>query len=168
MKWRYFLVCSLLINFIITAAYAIDKVDSDATTTVYSDNLIINEGNNEATFFGNVVSNQGKNVIKSQRMVVYYHDKDNDNTNKSSIKKIEIYDGVEITTPKEKATGDWGYYENDMLYLFGNVKMYRDKNILMGDKFIHNNKTGKSILTNNSSNSKDAKQRPKIIIHPDK
>ena len=132
---------------------------------VNSDKLVVFESDNKAVFTGKVVSKRNNIILKADKMVVFYTGAESE-ADGDSIKRIEAYDSVEITTQKERATGDRGYYEDGILYLLGNVKMYDKNNVITGEKFIYNEKTGKSSLVG-AKDKPGNKKRSKLIIQPD-
>lgn len=138
-------------------------------TVITSDKLVVEELSNIATFTGSVVSKQADNTIKSDRMIAFYRPKEASNSDASSIRRIEVYGKVEIITPKERATGDWGYYEDNVFHLMGNITMYGDNTVMTGEEFIYNDKTGKSSLVGvgkNTANASRPATKPKLIFQP--
>ena len=116
-----------------------------APILINSDKLVVFEQDNKAVFSGNVVSKQSDATLKSQEMIVFYKDGSSP-SDKESVKRIEIYNSVELITSKERVTSDRGYYEEGILYLLGNVKMHNHNNIIHGEKFVYNSNTKKSSL----------------------
>lgn len=158
-------ICCLLYWCCLAEADA--AVSGHSRTVIHSDKLVIEENSGIAVYTGNVVSKQETNTLKSDRMVVFYHTVAKDKEQKGSIRKIEVYGHVEIITDKERATSERGYYEDDVFYLLGNVKMYNGKNVMTGQKFIHNNKTGKSALVGVGDKASGKPFiKPKLILQP--
>lgn len=135
-----------------------------APIVIHSDKLVVFENENKAIFTGNVVSKQADTTLKSEEMIVFYKN-GMAASNEDSVKRIEIHNSVELITPKERVTSDRGYYEEGLLHLIGNVKMYDHNNIIYGEKFVYNSNTKKSSLIG-SRNEKSASKKPKLIIQP--
>jgi len=89
----------------------------------------------------NVISD-GKN-LKADVIVAYMK---NDKTGKSSIRRVEAFDNVEIDTKIEKATAERGIYnvKSGIATLSGSVMIVRDANRLNGCKAEVNMNTGLS------------------------
>lgn len=154
-----FIIC--LIN---CPAYAAPQKSSK--TIITSDKLIVEEAKNIATFSGHVVYKNDDTILKSELMIVFYETTSKKEQDARSIKRIEVYNNVEITTPKERATGNKGIYEaeKDTFYLLENVKMHNDKNIMSGEKFIYNKKTGKSLLLGKDGDNEKKTTKPNLIL----
>lgn len=135
-----------------------------APIIVHSDKLVVFENENKAIFTGNVISKQADTTLKSEEMIVFYKD-GMSASDKDSVKRIEIYNSVELITPKERVTSDRGYYEEGLLHLIGNVKMHDHNNVIHGEKFVYNSNTKKSSLIG-SRNQNGASKKPKLIIQP--
>gem|GEM_PF-6701067 len=158
------IICCLLSLCCSIAAYAVAPASS--RTVINSNKLVVNEKEKTATFTGSVISKQKSSTLKSDKMMVFYNGVKGEGQN-NSIRRIEVYDHVEIITPKERVTSDKGYYEDGVFHLMGNVKMYNGSGVMTGEKFIHNSKTGKSSLVGgNKNHSSKATARPKLIIQP--
>ncbi len=130
---------------------------------ITSDTLEVEQNENVAIFTGKVVAVQDDMHLTSDRMKVFYKNKEQQAAAKEaqapseaqSISKIEVDGNVLMTTPTETARGLAGVYdaEKDELTLNGDVVLTKDKNILKGASLVHNMTTGKSVLRNGSGNA---------------
>lgn len=86
------------------------------------------------------VISDGKN-LKADVIVAYMK---RDKAGKSSVRRVEAFDNVEIQTPVEKATSDRGIYvvKSGIATLTGSVIVVRDSNRLSGCKAEVNMNTG--------------------------
>jgi lipopolysaccharide export system protein LptA len=145
------------------------KMDTKLPIEISSDSLEVLQHDNKAIFKGNVIAVQGTLRLKSDVMIVHYHQKNEQSAQPpkpksgaatpagsaanamGAISLIEVEGNVFVATPEESAKGDKGDYNADskLLHLFGtNVVLTRDKNILRGTALEYNLETGRSILTN--------------------
>lgn len=141
-----------------------DKQPIDIT----SDNLIIDQINNTATFVGNVDAIQADMHLHSDKMIAYYT---NDTQKKDgqawSINKIITLGNVILTNKNQKAYGDKGEYDmaTEILELTGRVMLTKDGNILKGNKLVYHLKNGNSkIFSDNDQNQ--PKARVKAVLIP--
>ena len=153
---------ALTILFGVNPAYSAPSNES----IIHSDKLVVEEQKDIATFSGNVVYEHDGTTLKSERMIAFYHPQNNNVSNSRSVKKIEVYENVEIITPQERATGKSGYYEaaDETFYLLGDVKMYSEDSVMYGEKFIYNKKSGKSLLLGNKNEKGKKASQPKLIL----
>lgn len=142
-----------------------EKFDTSLPVEISSDSLEVLQHDNKAIFNGNVVAVQGQVRLKSDKMIVHYKQKGqqqeapktpapaNDTGSMGAITLIEVIGNVLVATPQESAKGDKGDYDvpSRILHLFGdNVVLTREKNIMRGTALEYNMATGRSILTNGS------------------
>lgn len=154
------LVCLLTVSFP-AFAQTPTGIDADKPVEINSDTLEIQQEKNIAIFQGNVIAVQGETRLHADKMVVYYRDrnqalpqeedkKESTDVQKpgGAVHKIEVYDNVVLTTPKETASGDEGVYNVDerKVYLYHNVILSQANNVLKGDSLVHNLKTRESVI----------------------
>jgi lipopolysaccharide export system protein LptA len=148
-----------------SAALAQAALQQDKPIEITSDKLDVFQLEHKAIFTGNVIAVQGTTNMRSEQMIVFYHDSESkpaaapDATtapapaaapNPQGIYRIEAEKNVVFTTPTEVAIGDKGIYnvETDTIDLVGaDVTLTRGQNILKGTKLNYNMKTGRSVLT---------------------
>ena len=145
-----------------SAALAQAALQQDKPIEITSDKLDVFQLEHKAIFTGNVIAVQGTTNMRSEQMIVFYHDseaKPADGAmpaappaapNAQGIYRIEAEKNVVFTTPTETAIGDKGIYmvDTDSIDLVGaEVTLTRGQNILKGTKLNYNMKTGRSVLT---------------------
>lgn len=97
------------------------QLSNDKPIQIESDQLEIREQDNVAVFTGNVNVVQGTTTLKSGHMVVHYQAKGKGtgestgapsiSSGNTNIERIELEDGVLLTSGAQKATGDSGTFE---------------------------------------------------------
>ncbi|MBL0317918.1 MAG: lipopolysaccharide transport periplasmic protein LptA [Alphaproteobacteria bacterium] len=151
-------------------ALAAEK-DSSKPVEINSDSLSVNQEKHLATFLGNVEAVQGSVIIRSEKMIVHYRDK-KDNNDQSAVSLIEVIGKVFLTTEKETASGRQGEYNVDkkLVTLDGNVILTQGKNVIKGDHLVYNMATGKSELTSapGTAGATTHKGRVHGVFIPDK
>jgi lipopolysaccharide export system protein LptA len=124
---------------------------------ITADSLEIIQIENKAIFKGDVQAKQGDLNIRSDEMTVHYKrggvkSPDASGANPqvpgdaSKISKVEVDNNVFISTQKETAKGDHGFYDVDagVINLMGDVTLTSVKNIVKGHKLVYNLKSGQS------------------------
>ena len=94
---------------------------------------------------GNVVAQNQENKIRSELMVAYF---EKNAQGQLEIERVEIFDQAQIDTKSATAYADRGLYlpKTAKAYLYDNVKITQDGNVLYGDKAETNLNTGISKL----------------------
>ncbi len=110
--------------------------------TVYADESITYyPGQNKAVAKGNVVANNGENKIYADTMETYFK---KDAKGKQELERVEIPQNPKIVTKDGDVTAKTGIYYpgTGMVYLYENVVINQNGNILNGDKAETNLNTG--------------------------
>ena len=159
---------------------------------ISSDTLEVQQDKQLAIFRGKVDVIQGDSRLRSDELFVYYKDRNAQQTagqpqrqpgprpaagaagagpDSSTISKIEAKGNVFVSTPKERAQGDFGVYDVDKktITLTGNVLLTSDDSTLRCARAVMYQETGRStcdpaagqrvrgvIIPNNSNNSAPA------------
>jgi len=126
-------------------------VASASNLEITSDDFFYKDGDSKATFSGNVVAKEQKNLINSDKLIVYL-DKD------SEAKKYKAIGNVyfEIVNPKKDINGTCNTLtylpKEDKYILVGKVIIQdrRNKRKVFGDQVIVDNKKGTSYANSNS------------------
>lgn len=167
------------------------KLKSHSPIAINSDELEVVQEEHKAIFTGNVVAVQDDTHLKSEKMTVYYKsdaelpagktpEKKVEKTpaknsplspEKNSIEKIVVEKDVFMTTPDETASGDNGIYdvEHHKIYLNDNVVLTKDKNVIKGDRLVHDLDTGVSTMNEGKPTTplpEGKKQRVKALFVP--
>jgi len=123
---------------------------------ITSDDFFYKDGDNKATFSGHVVAKEQKNLLTSDKLIVYL-----DNTSEAEKYKAIGHVYFEIVNPKKDINGTCHTLtylpKEDKYILQGNVKMEDrlNKRKVFGDEVIIDNKIGASYAK--SKNKKPVK-----------
>jgi lipopolysaccharide export system protein LptA len=136
---------------------------------IEADSLEVLDDRKIAIFSGNVKASQGKFVLVSKRIKVFYSGsgggQKGGNGGKQGIKRIEAAGKVAITTPDgQKATSDWARFEvaERLVTIGGNVVLSQGKNVMRGTKLVIDLKNGRSRLDSAPVASKAGGGRKRI------
>jgi lipopolysaccharide export system protein LptA len=111
--------------------------DSKLPIEITADSLEVVQGDEVATFTGNVDAVQGDLVLTSDQLRVHYRASEGDSAGTSgSIRRIEATGNVFLSSPKETAQGEFGVYDVDgaLLTLEGSVVLTRADNVIRGER----------------------------------
>ena len=123
--------------------------DNDQPVNVTSESIEVHQDEQKAIFSGHVVAVQGESTLRAPKLVVFY-----DNTAQpaaaaaasptGSIKRLEAYGGVVVTSKDQRATGSRGVFDMkaNTATLYGNVVMVQGTNVVRGKTLVINLKTG--------------------------
>ncbi|WP_455478859.1 LptA/OstA family protein [Bartonella sp. B10] len=163
--------------------FRMNPLDNKESIEFYSDSLEIRDKEGIALFNGNVSVTQGKNLLQTSKLAVYYDkmdkvvNRDQINTRIVSltgfgsvnIKKMEASGKVYIKIATQIITGDKGIFDgkSGMMILAGNDVVFTDgDNVATGCKLTANMKTGRAILEGCDTSNK--KSRVSIILKQSK
>jgi lipopolysaccharide export system protein LptA len=125
----------------------------DAPISVDADTLEIIQNQNKAIFSGNVIAKQQDMTLQSDKMIIYYQQQKPKPNNEAesplgAMEKIEVLGNVRMNTPTESANSDRGLYDaiREKIFLYGNVVLRKDGNVLNGSALQYDMKTGSSII----------------------
>lgn len=134
--------------------------NSDQPIEIASDTLEVQQDKQLAIFRGNVDVVQGDTRLRSEELFVYYREREQQGAaaakpakqtgagpDASSIQKIEAKGKVFVSTPEERAQGDFGVYDVDKktVTLTGNVLLTTDRSTVRCAKAIMFQDSGRSI-----------------------
>jgi lipopolysaccharide export system protein LptA len=134
------------------------KQNNNEPINISSDTLEVQQDKQLAIFRGKVDVIQGDTRLRSDELYVHYRDRNPPGTapartaqpaagpDASSITKIEAKGNVFVSTPKERAQGDFGIYDVDKktVTLTGNVLLTSDESTLRCAKAVMYQDTGRS------------------------
>ncbi len=174
---RYLLILLLLFGLDATEAQAKGGI-GDAPISVDAESLEVIQNENKAIFTGDVVAKQGNMVLKAAKMIINYEKqsngagKDVEQSSMGALNNIEVIGNVHMLTPTETADAERGLYDavRKKIFLYGNVVLKREQNVLNGSALQYDMVTGSSILTGGVSQNGDGKavkpQRVRGIFVP--
>jgi lipopolysaccharide export system protein LptA len=141
--------------------------NSKAPVEITSDSLEITQDKQQAIFSGNVEAIQGNVQIKSDKMLVNYNsDKTKNGGSQNAVSKVETIGNVFLKTPQETASSNKGVFDvaNNLITLLGDVSLMSGKNVVKGEKFVYNLKTGKSsIVSGDAQQTESGTGKPKRV-----
>ena len=106
---------------------------SDESSKTYinidADKLITKQNPLKSEFIGNVYANDEVNQFWGDKMIIYYDEN-------KKIKLINLEENVRIKRINEEATGNFASYnpKKEIIEIIGDVVVFKDKNVLYGDK----------------------------------
>ena len=126
------------------------KLDGDQPIQIESDKLEVFDEQHKAVFTGNVSVEQGKTLLKSGRMTVYYAKGEGSvATGQGAIERLEVEGKVYVKTESQVATGDQGTFDmkSEVLVLTGKeVVLSEGDNVIVGCKLTVQMKNGRAKL----------------------
>lgn len=139
------------------------QINNDEPILIESDRLEVRENDNIAIFSGNVSVVQGKTLLKSKKLRVFYADDGGSAaTGSANIDRLEAEGRVYVKSDAQVATGDRGTYDmkSEVMVLSGkNVVLTEGENSAVGCKLTIHTKSGLAQL-------ESCKERVKILIAP--
>lgn len=146
------------------------KFSGDQPVQIEGDELEVLDDQNRAVFTGNVKVEQGKTVLRTGKLVIFYSGSGSgDSTSTmmsgvSDIQRLEASGGVNIQSDNQVATGDQGTYDmsSKTLELTGKqVTLTQEGNVATGCKLTVATRTGRAKLEGCGGSS-----RPTILLQP--
>jgi len=140
----------------------------DGPIEIESDRLEVHDRDNIAIFTGNVQLVQGKLLLKTVKMTVYYKSSgDGAGTDDTDIDRMEAEGKVYIKQNDQVATGDQGSYDMDtgVLVLTGKeVVLTQGDNVVVGCRLVSDSKSGQSQL--DGCGQSGGSGRIKMLLQP--
>ncbi|WP_159709545.1 lipopolysaccharide transport periplasmic protein LptA [Geminicoccus flavidas] len=133
--------------------------DSRQPIEITSDTLTVEQPKQLATFAGNVDAVQGDMKLRADRLLVHYARNEaaeggsgaggGADPADNSIRMIEAFGKVVITSPAESAQGDAGVYDvvAGTMQLTGDVVLTRGENVIRGNRLDMDLNTGLSTVS---------------------
>ncbi|WP_277058099.1 lipopolysaccharide transport periplasmic protein LptA [Trichlorobacter lovleyi] len=131
---------------------------SSRPITIKADELKADNKGKIATFTGRVVARQEDVTIYSDKLVIYYGDKED------QVDKIEAVGAVRILQTNRIGTGGHALYENKegKITLSGNPKVTQDKDSITGKVIVYYLDDDRSVVIGGEN------ARVEAVIHPTK
>lgn len=143
--------------------------DAGLPIEIVSDSLEITKDQETAVFQGNVNAVQGRMSLRADLLKVKYRKSDAGPAGDASpFSRIDATGNVVLTTPAERATGDWAVYQVDdkTVTLGGVVVLTRGDNTIRGRRLVVNLATGQSKI--DSGEAAAGQQRVRAVFTPKK
>lgn len=142
--------------------------DSKQPIEITSDTLTVEQPKQLATFAGNVDAVQGEMKLRADRLLVHYaqsgEKKAASGPENNSIRMIEAFGNVVITSPAENAQGRQGVYDvvAGTMQLTGDVVLTRGGNVIRGTRLDMDLNTGLSKVSGGKKS-----ERVRALFQPD-
>lgn len=112
---------------------ALKRHDTNATIDVNADRIEVRDRENLALFQGNVKVDQADMSLEANTVRVYY---ERGQADALTILRIDANGNVRLTSPSERAMGNYGIYDvrQRQITLVGNVRLVKGESTLNGDR----------------------------------
>lgn len=126
------------------AVSALKGHDSNAPVDVEADRIEVQDRADRAIFSGNVRAKQGDMTLQSQRLTVAY----SGGTDKTQIQRLDAAGGVVVTSPGERATGNFAIYDLNrrLITMLGNVNLVRGASNVRGGRLVIDLTSGRATV----------------------
>ncbi len=120
--------------------------DSNAPVDVTADRIEVQDRTDRAIFAGNVKVRQAELSLDTARLTIAYSG--GTGGGGVQIRRLDAAGGVTVTSPSEKARGDFGIYDLDrkLITLLGNVRLARGDNLVSGARLVIDLETGRAVI----------------------
>ena len=120
--------------------------DSNAPVDVTADRIEVQDRADRAIFAGNVHVRQAELTLDTSRLTIAYSGGAGDDG--IQIRRLDAAGGVTVTSPSEKARGDFGVYDLDrkLITLIGNVRLVRGSNLVSGSRLVIDLDSGRAVI----------------------
>ena len=120
--------------------------DSNAPVDVTADRIEVQDRADRAIFAGNVHVRQADLTLDTSRLTIAYSG--GAGAGGVQIRRLDAAGGVVVTSPSEKARGDFGVYDLDrkLITLIGNVRLVRGSNLVNGARLVIDLNSGRAVI----------------------
>jgi lipopolysaccharide export system protein LptA len=127
-------------------ASALKGHDSNAPVDVSADRIEVQDRADRAVFAGNVHVRQAELTLDTSRLTIAYSG--GTGGGGIQIRRLDAAGGVTVTSPSERARGDFGVYDLDrkLITLIGNVRLVRGDNHVNGSRLVIDLNSGRAVI----------------------
>ena len=120
--------------------------DSNAPVDVSADRIEVQDRADRAIFAGNVHVRQADLTLDTSRLTIAYSGGTGDSG--IQIRRLDAAGGVTVTSPSERARGDFGVYDLDrkLITLIGNVRLIRGDSHVNGSRLVIDLDSGRAVI----------------------
>lgn len=121
--------------------------NADAPVDVTADRIEVQDRSDRAMFVGNVHVRQANMTLDTERLTIAYSGGPGSGDG-VQIRRLDAAGGVTVTSPSERASGDFGIYDLDrkLITLIGNVRLTRQNNIVSGARLVIDLDSGRAVI----------------------
>jgi lipopolysaccharide export system protein LptA len=121
--------------------------DANAPVDVTADRIEVQDRADRAMFVGNVHVSQADLTLDTARLTVAYSGGPGAQGG-VQIRRLDAAGGVTVTSPSERASGDFGIYDLDrkLITLIGNVRLVRENNVVNGARLVIDLDSGRAVI----------------------
>ena len=125
--------------------------NSDAPIDITSDHIEVQDRADRAIWTGNVHAVQGDMTMNAARMTVAYSHATQPGQD-PQINRIDASGGVTVTSPTERAKGNFGIYDlnRKLITLIGGVTLTRGTNVVNGARLVIDMNSGRATVDGNA------------------
>ena len=132
------------------ATSALRGHNTNAPVDVAADRIEVQDRADRAVFAGSVVVKQADLTMTASRLTVAYsRNRGGDGGSNVQIERLDARGGVTVTSPSERATGNFGIYDlnQKIITLIGNVSLVRGDSHLRGGRLTIDLDTGHAVMS---------------------
>ncbi len=131
------------------AQSALKKHDTNAPIDIDAARIEVADKAGLSTWTGDVRVKQGDLNLDANQVKLHYHRKGDTPV----IERLDAVGAVHLTSPTERATGDYGIYdvERRLVTMTGNVVLNQNQSVLRGSRLVIDLDSGRSTLDGNRS-----------------
>jgi len=117
--------------------------NSNAPVDVTADRIEVQDRADRAMFVGNVHVTQAELTLDTARLTVAYS-----SVGSIQIQRLDASGGVVVTSPSERARGDFGVYDlnRKLITLVGNVQLNRGDSQIIGSRLVIDLDSGRAVI----------------------
>ncbi len=117
--------------------------NSNAPVDVSADRIEVQDRADRAMFVGNVHVTQAELTLDTARLTVAYS-----SVGSIQIQRLDASGGVVVTSPSERARGDFGVYDlnRKLITLVGNVQLTRGDSQIIGSRLVIDLDSGRAVI----------------------
>ncbi|HWI76184.1 MAG TPA: LptA/OstA family protein [Sphingomicrobium sp.] len=117
--------------------------NSNAPVDVTADRIEVQDRADRAIFAGNVHVTQAELTLDTARLTVAYS-----SAGSIQIQRLDASGGVVVTSPSERARGDFGVYDlnRKLITLVGNVQLNRGDSQIIGSRLVIDLDSGRAVI----------------------
>ncbi len=152
------LLTALVLATPVLAQSALKKHDTSGPIDINAKTIEVQDKAGLSIWTGDVRIKQGDLNLAANQVKLYYHR----NGDTPVISRLDASGGVQLASPSERATGDYGIYdvERRILTMTGTVVLNQNQSVLRGSRLVIDLDSGRSTLDGRASAAPGAPGQP--------